>query len=86
MMLKSLPKFFLAVIAFLIFQNLHAQTETEPNNTAATANTLALRGKISGAITPAGDVDWYKVTTTSDGAINSYFNLYKQFKCNSLFV
>ncbi len=69
-MLKSLPKFLLAVCTFFVFQNLCGQTqETEPNNTAATANTLALNGSGKGIINPAGDVDWYKIKTTSDGQL-----------------
>lgn len=45
-------------------------TETEPNNTRATANTLALNGSNSGAIGAAADEDWWKVTTTGDGKVS----------------
>jgi len=45
-------------------------TESEPNNDRAHANTLTLNGSNKGAINPAGDVDWWKVTTTSDGQLN----------------
>ena len=44
--------------------------ESEPNDTRAQANTLALNGSQSGAIGTATDVDWYKVITNSDGRIN----------------
>lgn len=44
--------------------------ETEPNNTKAQANTLALNGNNSGAIGTATDVDWWKVTTNADGKLN----------------
>lgn len=43
--------------------------ETEPNNTKAQANTLALNGSNTGAIT-ANDEDWWKITTTADGNLN----------------
>ncbi len=58
---------FLVSSLFLLFNRANA-AETEPNNTPATANTLALNGSNSGAIT-ASDVDWYKITTTADGAL-----------------
>ncbi len=45
-------------------------TESEPNNTRAQANILALNGSNKGAINPAGESDWWKVTTTSDGQLN----------------
>ncbi len=44
--------------------------ETEPNDTKAQANTLALNGNNTGSIGTATDVDWWKVTTTGDGSIN----------------
>ena len=44
--------------------------ETEPNNTSATANTLAYSGSNSGKINSAGDIDWWKVTTTADGRLD----------------
>ncbi|CAN5616412.1 hypothetical protein BH10BAC2_BH10BAC2_06440 [soil metagenome] len=44
--------------------------ETEPNNTKATANTLALNGNNTGAIKTAGDIDWWKVTTNADGRLD----------------
>ncbi len=68
---KYLLKLLLAFSLYFSLQNVQAQTgETEPNNTPATANILPLNGSKSGAINPAGDVDWYKVTTTSDGQLN----------------
>ncbi|HYK45941.1 MAG TPA: PPC domain-containing protein, partial [Parafilimonas sp.] len=44
--------------------------ETEPNNDRASANTLALNGNNTGVINPAGDQDWWKVTTTADGKLD----------------
>jgi hypothetical protein len=44
--------------------------ESEPNNNRSTANTLALNGSNSGAISPAGDQDWWKVTTNNDGQLS----------------
>jgi hypothetical protein len=73
---KLLCKFIVAFLVFLSFANiLHAQvTETEPNNTPAQANILPLNNIGKGAINPAGDVDWYKVTTTSDGQLSLSIN------------
>ncbi len=69
MRIQSLPKIFFAVCAFFLSANtLQAQTtETEPNNNPAQANKLPLNGNGSGAINPAGDLDWWKVTTNGDG-------------------
>ncbi len=44
--------------------------ESEPNDTKAQANTLALNGSNNGKINPAGDQDWWKVTTTGDGRLD----------------
>jgi predicted secreted protein len=44
--------------------------ETEPNDTKAQANTLALNGSNSGKINTAGDQDWWKITTTGDGKLD----------------
>ncbi len=52
-----------------------AAPETEPNNTRATANTLALGGSNTGAINVSGDEDWFKVTTTGDGKLNVTINV-----------
>ncbi len=66
-------KFLLLIFcSVLLFCRTYA-AETEPNDTRAQANTLALNGSNSGAIGTAGDVDWYKVTTTSDGQLNITF-------------
>ena len=43
--------------------------ETESNNTAATANNLNGGNRIGGAITPAGDVDFYRVDNVAPGSI-----------------
>lgn len=60
---------FLFMAFAMQWQTIHA-AETEPNNTAATANTLSLNGSNTGKISVAGDVDWWKVTTTSDGKLD----------------
>ena len=44
--------------------------ETEPNNTVAQANTLALNGSNTGKINTGGDIDWWSVTTNADGKLN----------------
>jgi hypothetical protein len=44
--------------------------ETEPNDTKAQANTLALNGNNSGKIGTTGDQDWWKITTTGDGKLD----------------
>ena len=44
--------------------------ETEPNDTRAQANVLALNGSNFGKISPAGDHDWWKITTTGDGQLS----------------
>ncbi len=49
--------------------------ETEPNDTKAQANTLALNGSNAGTIGSATDVDWYKVTTNGDGRIDLTLNV-----------
>ncbi len=60
---------------FLSVNTLQAQvSETEPNNTTAQANTLPLNGNGNGAINLAGDVDFWIVTTTSDGQLNITFD------------
>ena len=64
---KILPV--LSFVLFLCIQNVWA-AESEPNNTRATANTLALNGSNSGAIGVAGDEDWWSVTTNADGKLN----------------
>ncbi len=64
-------KLLLTAFIFCVF-GWHAAkaNETEPNNTRNTANTLPLNGKNNGVINPSGDVDWYKVSTTSDGRLD----------------
>jgi hypothetical protein len=71
----TLPSYLLGIFFILAFVNVQAQgSEMEPNNTRAQANILLLNGNISGAINPAGDVDWFQVTTTSDGQLNITFD------------
>lgn len=79
-------KILLCLFSVLCFWATGFAGETEPNNDRATANTLALNGSNSGAIDPAGEQDWWKVTTTGDGKIdvtlsplsgrNTYVQLY----------
>ncbi len=47
-----------------------ANPESEPNNSKATANILALNGSNTGAIGISGDEDWYAITTTKDGKLD----------------
>src|SRR5450432_2838011 len=61
----------LSILCLLLGNLAFATTEHEPNNTPAQANTLTLNGSITGSINPAGDIDWFKVTTTSDGALSA---------------
>ncbi|MEP7106902.1 MAG: T9SS type A sorting domain-containing protein [Ferruginibacter sp.] len=69
----QLPALFISL--FLSATVLQAQVvETEPDNTPAQANTFAINGNASGALNVAGDVDWYKITTTADGQINITFD------------
>lgn len=56
---------------------LDAQTETENNNSFATAdqiNLTDLSGMISGTINPDGDHDYYKVTVPEEGVFNFVVN------------
>ncbi|MEP6595339.1 MAG: PPC domain-containing protein [Ginsengibacter sp.] len=62
------------IMAFVLEWKITYATETEPNNTAAQANTLALTGSNTGKINPSGGVDWWKVTTTGDGKLNIKFS------------
>ena len=64
-------KFLLTTLLFcFLLWNAAKAIETEPNNTKAQANTLALNGSNSGKINPAGDQDWWKVVTTADGRLD----------------
>jgi len=56
---------------FLFTWNTACATETEPNDTKAQANTLALNGSNTGSIGTSTDVDWWKVTTTGDGKLDA---------------
>jgi len=60
----------LLIIALLSALQYSYAAETEPNNTPAQANVLALNGSNSGKINTAGDIDWWSVTTTADGKLN----------------
>ncbi len=50
-----------------------ATTESESNDSYATANTLPLNGTISGSMSKSSDVDYYKITATSNGKISLKF-------------
>ncbi len=63
-------KLFLLFVLLFFANQLWAGPETEPNNTRADANTLALNGSNTGAINVAGDEDWFKVTTNADGRLD----------------
>ena len=64
----------LSLFSVLMLANTYA-AETEPNNTKAQANTLALNGSNTGAIGVAGDEDWWKVTANADGKLNITLNV-----------
>ena len=61
------------LVAFLLSLcawNLANAAETEPNDSRAQANTLALNGNNTGSIGTSTDLDWWKVTTNSDGKLD----------------
>ena len=60
----------IALLLSLFAWNVASAAENEPNNTKAQANTLALNGSNSGKINPAGEQDWWKVTTNGDGKLD----------------
>src|SRR5215510_5689674 len=60
----------LLIILLNLMSTAYTYAETEPNDSKSQANTLALNGSNSGAISPAGDADWWKITTNKDGALN----------------
>ncbi len=62
-------KILLLILLGIIYSAAKAN-ETEPNNTRAQANTLALNSTNSGKINPAGEQDWWKVTTNGDGKLD----------------
>jgi len=47
------------------YQALPGQSESGSNDSCATANTFTVPGRVAGAINPAGEVDYYKFTTTA---------------------
>ena len=50
-----------------------ANSETESNNTRATANSLPLGTSITGALS-SSDIDYYAVTISSGGVLNINFD------------
>ncbi len=60
----------LTLLCFGFLYNTSKANESEPNDTKAQANTLALNGSNSGTIGSSTDVDWFKVTTNGDGKLN----------------
>ena len=55
---------------FSIVTTVARAAESEPNNTPASADSLALNGSHTGAINIGGDIDWYKLITPADGKLN----------------
>ncbi len=47
-------------------------TETEPNNTAATANNMEYGDSLAASISPKGDVDYYKFTASAKDTVEIY--------------
>src|ERR1043165_7237933 len=70
----------LTVVAFMIWFAAYS-TESEPNDTKAQANTLALNGSNTGAIGTATDVDWWKVSTTTDGLLSVTLTISNGLNC-----
>lgn len=64
------------LICFFISNiSLNAQAvESEPNDAPAQANSMPLNGSGTGAMSPAGNIDWWKVTTNSDGELDITFD------------
>ncbi|HEX5155262.1 MAG TPA: pre-peptidase C-terminal domain-containing protein [Parafilimonas sp.] len=60
----------IAFLSVLCAWSVANAAESEPNDTKAQANTLALNGNNSGAIGTSTDQDWWKVTTTGDGKLD----------------
>ncbi len=61
--------FILTTLAIFLFSfNLLAQ-ESEPNNTAANANTFDVNSSLSANIGTGGDIDWYKITIPEEGSL-----------------
>lgn len=59
-----------ALMAILCsFSSVSYVAESEPNNTAAEADSIAVNGSHTGAINVAGDADWYVLKTNADGRI-----------------
>lgn len=61
--------YFLLTACFCMLMFSARAVESEPNNTRAQANVLALNGNNSGTVAVGGDEDWYRVTTNSDGKL-----------------
>lgn len=70
-----MKKSILLIVLFFCAWYAATAAETEPNNTPAQANTLALNGNNSGAISTTTDIDWFKVTTNADGQLNINFTV-----------
>ena len=47
--------------------------DAEPNNGFSEPNIIAASGSVSGAIDPAGDHDWYRLTVESEGELSLLF-------------
>ena len=59
-----------ALLSSSLIWNTAKGAESEPNNTAGTADVLLLNGSNTGAIDVSGDEDWWSVTTTGDGKLD----------------
>ncbi|MCF6356683.1 MAG: hypothetical protein L3J54_02655, partial [Draconibacterium sp.] len=65
----TVSRFILTTLAIFLFSfNLLAQ-ESEPNNTAANANTFDVNSSLSANIGTGGDIDWYKITIPEEGSL-----------------
>ena len=50
-----------------------AQAESEPNNETTTADAISFGATGNGEINPAGDIDYWQLTTTENGKIKVDF-------------
>ncbi|MDO5656560.1 MAG: pre-peptidase C-terminal domain-containing protein [Flavobacteriaceae bacterium] len=64
----------LLVVGMFLPSIVWSQTESEPNNDVATANEIDFETTISGEINVNGDMDYYVLTTTSNGKIRIDFS------------
>lgn len=65
--------FFAVVLSFLLIGTVSAANEYENNNSADSANSIAVNENVVGSIEHRSDADWYKVFVPSSGAVTFQF-------------